>query len=153
MPTRFPTPPPPPDALSRRAAAERRYDGALPRGERTLRLCDTAELRRMLRLDLRCLRGFRRDGRRWAAAPAARRIERQIRRTWESYRGVLAEERAAAAPAALAAARRRVRDALGRLQAARVGRLTGEAFRNAAAAVGLDTALVAYRAAQRRARR
>ncbi|MBI3515993.1 MAG: hypothetical protein HY060_18320, partial [Proteobacteria bacterium] len=111
------------------------------------------ELRRLLRHDIGCLRGFRRDGARWAAAPAARRIERQIRRTWACYRGALAgEHEAAAHPPPLADARRHVRDALGRLQAVRVGRLTGRAFRIAAVEVGLDTALVAYRAAQRRVR-
>jgi hypothetical protein len=143
MPHRPPAPPWPP-----------RRTGAPLAGVSPERRWRARELRALLRHDLACLRGFRRDGARWAAAPAARRLERQIRHNWVCYRGALAaERRAAAAPPPLAEARRRVRDALGRLQAVRVGRLTGRAFRTAAAESGLAEALAAYRAARRAARR
>src|SRR5258707_261566 len=125
----------------------------LPAGVARARPPSATELRRLLRHDIGCLRGFRRAGARWAAAPPPRRIERQIRRTGTCYRGARAREADAdPPPPSLAAARRQVCDALGRLQAVRVGRLTGRAFRIAAAEVGLDTARAAYRAAQRRVR-
>src|SRR5258708_31592243 len=103
MPTPPPITPTPPttiDALTPPAAVVR------------ARPPSATELRRLLRHDIGCLRGFRRDGARWAAAPAARRIERQIRRTWTCYRGARAREADAdPPPPSLAAARRQVRDA------------------------------------------